>query len=85
MRCIACNNSMMVIYTKRGDLETLCSRCRHFVVLDLRGKSNDDSSMTAAHADATELGVDAPEEREDWEVFDRNHKEDYIGFDREDH
>ena len=85
MRCVACNATMMVLYTKRGDLESLCSRCRTFVVRDLQGKSLDDSSATVVHADPQELGIDPPEEQEDWGILDRNHEEDYIGFDREDY
>jgi hypothetical protein len=54
-------------------------------VRDLQGKSLDDSSATVVHADPQELGIDPPEEQEDWGILDRNHEEDYIGFDREDY
>lgn len=70
MRCKACNATMAVQFTKRGNMEDLCSRCRTYVYYDLT-RENDDSQVSVAMLDVESI-------QEDSVVYDRNHEN--LGF-----
>ena len=71
MRCVACNAMMMVQYTRRGDLETLCTRCRSYIVDGYSSTRKDDTSLSAASQASLFLDIES-QEHEEWEVLDRN-------------
>lgn len=69
MRCRACNAMMAVQFTKRGNMEDLCSRCRTYVYYDLLSKEDD------SHVDTSMIEIEI---QDDSEVLDRNHEN--LGF-----
>ncbi len=77
MRCTACNSTMMYSINSHGLIESLCSRCRGYVLKDLLQQSFEDDSLTGNPAQ----DILDKDDEDQWGILDRNHDSDDMEYD----